>query len=575
MQEKYSETELRGLLAALCDEQIESEEYARLEYLLRDDPAARQFYYDYMALHAELSWSNAAGESEKTLLSIEVNSEDATTAKEIRGDTSPLLGFLTDCFEPVFGDFSSHKGLLGIILLVTTAVGLLGFAFLGPWYRNGEVAQRRPDQDSLPFARIVKTADCTWPEGVTPLEVDSRLGFGENVKLQSGLVKIAFDGRAEVILEGPAEFCIESPMSARLVSGRLSATVTDKGHGFTIYGPSMRVLDLGTEFGLCVNEEGKGQVHVFKGEVDVALTRQDGRTVRSQLLTQHKAAAVDSSSGQMVDMRIDPAEFIRTFDASDLDITREYVQTIKTLRPIAYWRFEYFDEGRVLNEMSDRYHGHSPTQLVLSPDTQNKTLAVDQRRDDRQYMTVAEPFTELVNSDMSMEFWIKPDEPQWTTPVMLFYPIPALGAPEPVARLVEFLPAGRPHHAQKSNLIRLLNRLPATWNFADGTNVYSPIEYQPGKWHHIVGTYSDSMMRLFLNGQEVASAPIEGRLDKPPLISIGRPHGCIDPEFCITDKEMVGQIDEVAIYNRVLLPEQVAEHYRLGKQTTKNLSDKR
>lgn len=357
-------------------------------------------------------------------------------------------------------------------------------------------------------------------------------------------------------------------MSARLVSGRLSAKVSEKGHGFTIYGPSMRILDLGTEFGLCINENGQGQVHVFKGEVDVALTRQDGRTVRSQLLTQYKAASLDSSSGQIDNMRLDPAEFIRTFDASDLEITREYVQAIKALRPVAYWRFEYFDEGRVLNEMSDHYHGSSPTQLFLSPDTQNKSLSVDQRRDDRQYMTVSEPLVELVNSDMSLELWIKPDEPQWTTPITLFYPM-GFKYPkdrEPVACLVELLPPGRPHHNQHANLIRLLHRFPPCWEFTKGTNVYSPIEYQPGRWYHIVGTYSCNQMRLFLNGKEVASAPIKDRLDTPPLVSIGRPQGCIDPQYRMVSKEMVGQIDEVAIYDRILSPHQIAEHYRLGKQ---------
>ena len=64
----------------------------------------------------------------------------------------------------------------------------------------------------------------------------------------------------------------------------------------------------------------------FKGEVEVALMRHDGRAIRSQLLTQYKAASLDSQDGKIGDLRIDPAEFIRTFEASDLDITREYVQ---------------------------------------------------------------------------------------------------------------------------------------------------------------------------------------------------------------------------------------------------------
>ena len=570
MCDKFSATELRELLSSLCDGQISTKEYRRLEELLASDPAARKLYYDYMALHADLTWGNAAGESKETLMGIEA-SRAQKDGSSFSTQNSPILGFLGESFDQGFGMLSENKGLWGILLLATAAVSLLGFAFFGPWGGAEQLADKNDqltvEQPAI-CATIVEAVDCKWVENTKSFDNASELGYGDTLKLESGLAKIAFTDRAEVILEGPAEFYVESPMSARLVSGRLSAKVTDAGHGFTIYGPSMRVLDLGTEFGLCINEEGKGQVHVFKGEVDVALTRHDGQTLRSQLLTQHKAVAIDSQDCQITDVQFDPARFIRTFEPSDLDITREYVQAVKSLQPIAYWRFEYFiDNDRVPNEMSDHYHGSSPTRLVLSPDTQNKTLSVDQRRDDRQYMTIDEPIVELVDSDMSFEFWIKPDEPQWTTPVMLFYPMGSQDPKdrEPVTRLVEFLPAGRPHHNQDANLIRLLHRFPPCWDFEKGTNIYSPIEYQPGKWHHIVGTYSGTEMRLFLNGQEVASAPIADRLEKPPLLSIGRTQCCIDPDYRLVNKEMVGQIDEVAIYNQALTPEQVAEHYQLGK----------
>ena len=438
------------------------------------------------------------------------------------------------------------------------------------WSGRDEVAGNcLPPKDvpavQSPIARLVETVDCKWSKEADQFDDNSELSLGQVIKLDSGLAKIAFDGLAEVIVEGPAEFCIESPMSAKLMHGRLSAKVTDKGHGFTIHGPKMRVLDLGTEFGLNIDDDGRGQVHVFKGEVEVALMRHDGRAIRSQLITQYKAASLDSQDGKIGDLRIDPAEFIRTFEASDLDITREYVQSVKSLDPVAYWRFEYLDNGLVLNEMSDRYHGHSPTRLVLSRDVQNKTLAVDQRRDDKQYMVVEEPLEELVDSDVSIEFWIKPDEYQRTTPVMLLRSNTLIEGHEMVANLVELLPADNSEHGQPTHVLRLLHRIPASWTITEGINCYSDEEYRPGYWHHIVGVFDGRHMRLYLNAKLVASAAINGRINFAPCVSIGRPRGCISKVLREVNKEMVGQIDEVAIYNKALSNRQVAEHYRLGK----------
>ncbi len=550
---KKPDAELCRLITALCDGHLDPEEHRRLEAMLADDPESRSFYYEYVALHAELSWSNAAGESRKALLELESNRAKgdgpAAPAK------SPILGFLGECFEQGFG-FTQNSGSLWTFLFILLGAG----GILCPLML---LVQH-------PTAKIIATVDCKWSENSKTFADNAKLECGETVKLDSGLAKIAFDDRAEVILEGPAEFRVESDMSAKLLYGRLSAKVTDKGHGFTIYGPEMRVLDLGTEFGLNVDPSGRSQVHVFKGEVEVALMRKDGLAIRSQLISQHKAAAIDLQGREIGDLRLDPAEFIRTFEASDLDITREYVQAVKALYPVAYWRFEYLADGLVLNEMSDRYHGHSPTQLVLSRDVQNKTLAVDHRRENKQYMEVLEPLEELVDSDLSIEFWIKPDEYQWTTPVVLFQQIPEKDKPEPVSHLVELLPTELMRTGQPVQTVRLLHRLPASWVYEDGTSCFSDEKYKPGHWHHIVGAFDGKQMRLYLNAHLVAAAEIHGRLNFAPCISIGRMPNYITKNLrqLNKDKNIAGQIDEVAIYNRALSVNQVAEHYQLGKKVS-------
>jgi hypothetical protein len=54
---------------------------------------------------------------------------------------------------------------------------------------------------------------------------------------------------------------------ARLLHGSLTARVPQRARGFTVYSPRGKVVDLGTEFGLSVDESGGTAVRVFEGEV--------------------------------------------------------------------------------------------------------------------------------------------------------------------------------------------------------------------------------------------------------------------------------------------------------------------
>jgi hypothetical protein len=71
-------------------------------------------------------------------------------------------------------------------------------------------------------------------------------------------------------------------------------------------------------------------------------------------------------------------------------------------------------------------------------------------------------------------------------------------------------------------------------------------------WTHLATTYDGAMLRLFVNGSEVASRPLAGSL----LISSGplRIGGnSIWGEF------FKGRIDEVRLYDRALSAEEVAD----------------
>lgn len=91
----------------------------------------------------------------------------------------------------------------------------------------------------------------------------------------------------------------------------------------------------------------------------------------------------------------------------------------------------------------------------------------------------------------------------------------------------------------------------------------SDIEYEVGEWYHIVATYQASgLVKLYLNGEEVASANSFGiptTSEMPAMIgAIGNTSMSNVPKIYAP---FPGVIDEVAVYNYALSGEQVATHF--------------
>ena len=91
---------------------------------------------------------------------------------------------------------------------------------------------------------------------------------GKILRLERGLAEIEFDQGARVILQGPAGLELISASAGLLHYGMLTARVPPQARGFTILSPGGKFVDLGTEFGLSVNDGGTTTLRVFKGEVE-------------------------------------------------------------------------------------------------------------------------------------------------------------------------------------------------------------------------------------------------------------------------------------------------------------------
>ena len=119
-----------------------------------------------------------------------------------------------------------------------------------------------------PVAILVQAENCKWAGSDLPTAVNSKLGIGR-LALVEGIATLKFRSGATVTIEAPTTLEILTAMHCRLIEGTLTAEVPEPAHGFTVDTPDIKVVDLGTKFGVTTAATGNSQVRVFEGEVEI------------------------------------------------------------------------------------------------------------------------------------------------------------------------------------------------------------------------------------------------------------------------------------------------------------------
>ena len=102
--------------------------------------------------------------------------------------------------------------------------------------------------------------------------------------------------------------------------------------------------------------------------------------------------------------------------------------------------------------------------------------------------------------------------------------------------------------------------VPALWlNTEANTMLVQPtVAVTRQTWIHIAGTYDGTTARLYVDGQQVASEAISGRIvaDKTPFILGANGNGASDNN--VTER-FPGKIDEIMLYRRALTGSEIAQ----------------
>jgi hypothetical protein len=141
--------------------------------------------------------------------------------------------------------------------------------------------------------------------------------------LSSGLLEISYDTGAKVVLEGPAIYQVKSKNSGLLSVGKLTGRVEAlTARGFSVHTPTAVITDLGTEFGVEVDNKGITSSHVFRGRVRVqSLSDKGTPDGDGQVLRENESVRVDvTNSDRKIAAvpAIGPADFMRAIPKSTI-----------------------------------------------------------------------------------------------------------------------------------------------------------------------------------------------------------------------------------------------------------------
>lgn len=358
----------------------------------------------------------------------------------------------------------------------------------------------------------------------------SLLGKGW-VQLERGRMRIVFRSGAVVETEGPAGLGIDTPMRAFLDYGKVMVYAPTSGRDFVVATDSMEIVDLGTRFEVSVDAQSReSKVSVIEGLVDLHLgSRGADRMIRP--LQAGYAARVDAF-GKIVEMT-NGSVSLRNAQANDARI-------------VAHWTFDEPDtEGMIHDSTAHQLHGNLQAEGHTNrvPGVSGQAIAFKDNAsvDLGQYLST---LTQL--NAFTFAAWVRD-------------PVP------PIAMLFSVSGNSEQHRVQF-----YLSRGFVRFGWQAGLHFDSISgridRWETGQWYHVAVTAKDGVIRLYRNGELIASGSMGSKIGTP----IKNPSMVKNPSHAylglLHDGEQgegtsqqwfKGQMDDVQLYSGALSQEAI------------------
>ena len=417
------------------------------------------------------------------------------------------------------------------------------------------------------LAMIIKLDGVAWELADEPHPSEGDILVAGRLRFVSGRATLSMLTGVVLDVEGPADFELINSDRVLCHRGRIRARVPAGAEGFLVLGPSSAVVDLGTEFGVNVGDDGKMRGQVFKGRLEAALLNAEGTHQRSFFLDAARAKAskafqIDSRQGH-IEIIASSEDYVRASVpiAPPLPLDPGYPAAILRSRPWSYWRFSAIHGGIVLNEIPDRPPLQSTGPIRLAAGRDGNYWAEFHAFDGGQFLEMRDPWHPTWRPGYAIEFWCLPELIGHGSLVSLVTPKDT----DHHVFLMELTSRNR-LTIHKPASIRLLHRWPPGWE--GGDNTYSHEPYVPYRWHHVVGQVNGDHIELYLNGRLSSNLSIAPEhSDLPCHLVLGRLTNQPGTGLSV-DRPFVGRMDEVALYDHPLTVEEIRDHHRLGAATS-------
>jgi len=252
---------LDELLERLCEDQLDGVEFDELARLLTESPENRTRYLDYIELHSALWQGLSTGQPDLTA------SVPCTVAAEQVANGPNVTSCPT--VRPIRSVLLVAAGACAMAVSILVIVGLFRLTSgqattTPPSHIAGDIVPEATDDG---IAVLTRAAGVQWTSEAS-FAVGDTVPPGE-IAIGAGLLELEFYSGAALILEGPAELNLVSKELCLCRSGKVRVHVPRQARGFTVLSPNVKLVDLGTEFGMEVKPSVKTEVHVFEGKVEL------------------------------------------------------------------------------------------------------------------------------------------------------------------------------------------------------------------------------------------------------------------------------------------------------------------
>jgi hypothetical protein len=584
-----SET-LASYIDRYCDESISSKELTELEQWLSNNDAALEQFLLRMEIHSALAWPRRSAQGTDAS-SDEKNHPSPGTPilTPVTSGDELLAGLLFPCGEsPLSRNEYKTDGLLGSfmslfqppLVFVTSLVLVLGSVLATYHVLRHDDSVRLNQLAAKPLPPATAAAYLMVDNGVVwggnkPVtrHVGSPVLLGNEISVAEGIAEFRLANGANLSVEGPTSLVLASQSTLVLQYGKLTAHVGWSVTDFKVIAGACQFTACDAEFGL-LQEGNKVDVHVFSGEVQAEspqkapdgqpdLVGSDGLVVDSTgnftkgAITAGNALSLASEGDQVkvagaMGRKATPEKFAAKLSmAGPLPVTKAYVDAVLASKPVGYWRFESTKGDVIKNEVAGgndlnvlgdvRFMGEPNNYVVdYQPNLVGRFRTID--------------MDDFAGSGCSLEVWVKPSHVHRGVIMALYrfdsgrYRATSLELCSGVDRLLNNRP-GVVHFAHQASF-------ESDESKSQEASCYSKKQYAVRRWQHIVAVKETNRIRLYVDGKPSQTASDPTTLTSKLGFSVGR-----NPAY--RERRFVGQLDEVAIYNRALTSKEIARHYQI------------